>query len=82
MGLMKLSGKSADTNTGLYQVQCGVNDPRGKHCIVYNTETNKVASHAWKEDDAIELAILFNSGKAEVNPYRARINEDVDKYLK
>jgi len=81
MSLMKLNGKSKASNNGKYQVKCGVNDPRGRHCVVYDTNTGLTVSHAWHECDAIELAVLFNSGKAEVDIYTAPINADVDKYL-
>ena len=81
MGLMKLNGESEKLTTERYRVKCGVNDPRGKHCVVYDTKTNKTVSHAWLESDAIELAKMFESGEATVNPYAAPINEDVYKYL-
>lgn len=81
MELMKLNGESEKLTTVKYRVKCGVNDPRGKHCVVYDTETGKAVSHTWSESDAIELSIMFESGEAECNPYTAPINEDVYKYL-
>ena len=78
---MKLNGESEKLTTVNYRVKCGVNDPRGKHCVVYDTETSNTVSHTWLESDAIELAEMFESGEATVNPYTAPINEDVYKYL-
>jgi hypothetical protein len=81
MEMMTLNGKSEKLNTGRFIVKTGINDPRGRHCVVYDTKESQTVSQVWGENDAIELMMLANDGKIQLSRWAAPINEDVDKYL-
>ena len=82
MGLMKLNNESKSINKGKYKVDTNICDPRGRHCVVYDSERNLIVSRVWSESDCIKLSIMFNDNIHTPNYYSEYINCDVDKYIK